>query len=230
MRLSIILLSLFLVFNALAKKVTITMGYPEFPPYTYTKDLKPAGIGVDKLQEITKNSNINIKFEPVDTYGSGMNFLRNNKIDGLFLASQNRERDDLAEFSHPIGTNNWVWVSRKNKSVEFNTELAKSSLRIATYKNANTHIWLQKNRYELVYPTTDVSAMIRQLMNLRVDTIFLAEEVFNKALKNSQWRKSDVNITIEITKPMGLYISKFFLRKHPDFMKQLNLQIDTLSR
>lgn len=228
MRFLFLFFTFFSTFVVLAKEVSITLGYPEFRPYTYTQDSNPAGIGVTKLKQISKNSNINIKFEPIDTYGRGVNFLRTNKIDGLFLASQNAERDDIAEFSHSIFTNNWIWITRKNHSPLFNSDTSKNNLKITTYGNANTHIWLQKNQYKLVYPTTDIEAMIRQLMYKRVDAIFLAEEVFIKALKESQWRTADVKTTIEIPKPMGLYISKVFLQQHPNFMFKLNKQIDML--
>ncbi|MFT6528652.1 MAG: polar amino acid transport system substrate-binding protein [Psychrosphaera sp.] len=229
MRIIVALFILLIINKVAAKATSITLGYPEFQPFTYTKDGVALGVGIERLKDVGKQLNLDVTFEPIDSYGIAVRFLRENKIDGLALASRNDERDEIAVFSQPITSNNWIWITRKHYKIDFDSEHAKLHIRISTYKNANTHTWLSKHEYKLIYPTTDVNAMLRQLMHNRVDTIFLAEEVFKQALKSSKWKPNDIKTHLEVSKPFGVYISKFFLQQHPNFMERLNKAIIPLT-
>lgn len=219
-----------LCFSVRTFSAELTLGYPEFKPYTYTENGITKGLGVEWLDKIAKELKLTIKFEPIDSYGNGVNWLKENKIDGLFLASQNNERDALAFFSHKLTDNKWVWITKKNNHFDFDNISLKKSLRISTHTNANTHVWLKKNNYSQIYPTTDVQAMIRQLMHDRIDAVFLAEQVFLDALTLSPWSHSHVKMAVEVSKPFGVYISKNYLSKNKEFMTKLNLAIEQLKQ
>ena len=52
---------------------------------------------------------ISSQFELVANYGVALEQLRNGKIDGFFLATQNRYRDRVAKKSDSVLITNWSW-------------------------------------------------------------------------------------------------------------------------
>jgi len=214
-------------FSSLASE--IIAGYPEFKPFTFTERDNAKGEGIAILQNIGQEMNWAIQPVAVQTYGNGIRRLQQNKIDLLLLASQNSERDKIAKFSRPVMFNRWSWVTLKTKPVDFQDPNLKRHLRVVTYNHSNTHSWLQQNRYELIYATTDVVAMLRQLKNHRVDAIFISEHVLVEALNLSELNKEDLTFNVETIKEMGIYVNLQFLERNPNFMTQLNSAIENLT-
>jgi len=215
-------------FTLANQTIQITLGYPEFQPYTFTNQSQPRGEGVDRVLELGHRLGWKITFEPVGSYGKGVQWLKKGKIDGLFLASQNNERDKIGRFSEPLTINRWVWFTRKNEQFNFESTASKTQLRIATHLHANTHKWLIESNYQAIAPTTDVQAMLRQLMKKRVDAVFLAERVFHQALAKSHWTTQDLETQVQVAKPFGIYIRHPFMQQHPNLMTELNQQIRAL--
>lgn len=217
------LLLCLLFFSVHAEELVV--GYPEFKPYTYTTDGKADGIGVQFLRDIQKELNKEIKFVPIQTYKNGVARLKHDKIDVLLMATQNEERDQFGIFSLPIAMNNWSWFSLKNNKYDYKNAFNKKNLKIVTYDQANTHHWLIEQGYGVMYSTTDLTAMMRQLVSSRVDTIFISEEVMLEALKRASLTLDDLHIQLEIAQPMGLYISNKYFDRYPHVMQQINAAI-----
>lgn len=196
----------------------IKLGYPEFSPYTFTKDNQPTGIAIEWMKTISKRLGKQVEFVPVGNYGNAVYKLKINKIDGLLLATKNAERDDIALFSEPLTVNNWNWFYLKQ-----HTDVTNKNITVATHINANTHKWLLKNNYTSIYATADVRAMIRQLEHQRVDAIFLAEKVFKLAVPSSY--PFPYYSTTQRSMPFGIYMNKNYLSQQPEFMEKLNKQI-----
>lgn len=205
----------------------LVVGYPEFKPYTYTLKGQPKGIGFQAIKQLNETLNIDLSYEPIATYKNGMTRLKHNKLDALMLATQNTQRDEVAVFSSPIALNKWSWFTLKEKQLDFKNLYNKKNLRITTYDNANTHRWLIDNNYGTIYTTTDITAMLRQLINKRIDAIFVSEAVLLEALNKTEIKEQDLRITVEIAKPMGIYINKKYIEKNPNFMERLNAAIDS---
>lgn len=212
---------LFFAWSDLLTAHTITLGYPEFKPYTYSHKTGAKGLGIEKMNERFGQRGIRIVYQPVAGYGKGVSWLRDGKIDGLLLATQNPERDAIGHFIDLGVVNRWVWFSRANRPLGKDSNSAKKALRIATPQNANTHNWLVAQNYQSIIATTDISAMIRLLMNDRVDTVFIAEHVFLQALKQTRWQHAKLQLTVEKSLPFGVYISKQYIDKHPSSWRQL---------
>lgn len=96
--------------------------------------------------------------------------------------------------------------------------------RIGTILNTNTHKWLVSNGFQVSYATTDPVQLVGLLNRRRLDAVFLAEAVFKEA-QLSHDRVVDYLQHIELAKPMGVYISKEYLRKEPLFMAKFDQQI-----
>ena len=210
-------------FSAWSKQ--ITAGFPEFPPYTFTENNKPSGIGIEMLQKLNTSLELDIELVPVNTYGNGIRRLKQHKIDFFLLATQNSDRDKLAQFSEPLVINRWSWFSLKGNVFEYNTPKSRSELRVATYDHSNTHKWLLSQHFIHIYATTDISAMLRQLKNGRIDAIFLSEQVLLETLKQSETPLDDLSVTLQVARPMGIYVNHKWLEQHPNFMPKLNKAI-----
>jgi polar amino acid transport system substrate-binding protein len=229
MKTFVLLLCLSCCFTTFAKQRVIKLGYPEFPPFTYTSKHLAVGVGIEKFIPIAKHLNLKVEYIPIASYGKGVIWLAEGKIDGLMLASQNSERDEVATFTKPIMFNRWVWFTPKRASKKLHGEVAKQNLRVITHTKANTHTWLKESGYQIVESTTDVKTMIRLLMNERVDAVFLAELVFLDALKSTNWRAKDVKVTLERAQPFGIYFNKQFLTKYPTLLTEVNTQISQIN-
>ena len=214
----------------LIKGEEIIVGYPEFSPFTFTLDNTPTGIGINSFSQVAKKLNLNYKFIPVNTYGNGIRRLAQNKIDLFLLATESPERNVIGDFSKPILINEWSWFSLKGSNFDFQTSDAKSNLKISTYEQSNTHKWLLKQEYQLIYSTTDINAMLRQLQTKRIDGIFLAKPVLIEALTKTTIRPDSLDITIESARPMGIYVSKSYTKKNPLFLSRLNNEIVKLQK
>lgn len=213
------LLIILLFFNtAVTEAKPLVLGYPEFAPFTYSNQGGATGIGILRFNEVIKQTPLSITYMPVATYGKGVAWLKEGKIDGLLLATQNAERDAVATFIDLSIANRWIWFSKANKSITTQGDEAKSTLRIVTATNANTHKWLVKSGYRLIETTSDPSTMLRLLMKDRVDAVFLAEFVLLQALEKSRWQKKDLMMTVERTKPFGVYFNNQTLQSDPTLL------------
>lgn len=217
----ILLLSIF-SFTINAKSISLTLGYPEFPPFTFSSKHGADGIGIHKFNRLTADLNLIITFVPIASYGKGVVWLKKGKIDGLLLATQNSERDKIAVFSEYIMFNRWVWFSHAEQELDFTSNEAKNRRRVITHTNANTHKWLLKSGYKIIESSTNVDSMIRLLMKNRVDAVFIAELVFVEALAKTKWTLQDLKVTEQISKPFGIYLRKSIIQKYPLLMPKLN--------
>jgi hypothetical protein len=119
--------------------------------------------------------------------------------------------------------NNWSWFYLRQNHGDHRPDFM-SMERIGTILNTNTHKWLVSNGFQVSYATTDPVQLVGLLNRRRLDAVFLAEAVFKEA-QLSHDRVVDYLQHIELAKPMGVYISKEYLRKEPLFMAKFDQQI-----
>lgn len=197
---------------------------PDFPPYTTIDEQgKPTGIGIDKVLPILSSIGVEYSVTVSSNHGRALSELRKHRSDGFFMASRNEERDKYAVFSEPVMINRWVWVIRNDdiKGFDPHSEHFKSSAKVTSLLNANTSYWLKKQGYQVVPPASHISGLIEKLDNKEIDAFLVAEVVFLHDVSSLK----GYGIVLEEEKAFGLYISKSFLKKHPEFMERLNVAI-----
>ena len=211
-----------------AKSDKLKIGYPEFKPYTYTLDGEAKGNGVEIFSVLANKLSFDIEWVPVETHGNGFARLNKNVIDAVLLATQNPHRDQLGRFSAPIANNIWSWFLLKQPGKNYQALVNDKEIKVGTLKNTNTHNWLLDNDYHAVAATNDLTAMLRQIHNNRIQAIFISERVLKSRLKTLKLSSKGFYIHRQVEKPLGVYISHQYLDKHPQFINKLNQQITKL--
>ncbi|MBN3493792.1 transporter substrate-binding domain-containing protein [Vibrio neptunius] len=193
---------------------------PSFPPYTYMHDGKPSGVGIEAVVPILDKMGVKYTIQIGSNHGRALQQLIHDKSDGFFMASKNAERDKHAVFSKPILVNKWVWVTMKGANID--VKKASSSIRTASLLNTNTEKWLKKNNYRVATSANNVDSLVKLLGAKRVDAIFLSEAVLKEAVGGNL---SPYDISVEVAKDFGFYVSKSYIEKYPTFMQELNEHI-----
>ncbi len=202
---------------------------PNFAPYTFNKDGKIQGIGTETVDRIMKEAGIDYSLKLVSDYGIAVNEIKTGHSDGFFLASQNAERDKIAVFSKPVVINNWCWFFPADSTLNPKESNFKTKARVGTYANTNTHLWLEKNGYNVVASPGNIDELLDMMITNRINAVFLAELVFYEAIKKLGEQPDNFKKVVEVEKPFGIYISKDYLSKNPGTMEKINAAINNIA-
>ncbi|NQZ22966.1 MAG: transporter substrate-binding domain-containing protein [Colwellia sp.] len=215
---------LFTIFPDAIAKSHLTVLVPNFPPYTLEKNTKVSGIGIDLANKVFKKAGISVRYRILPNYAKALHELEQGRGDAVLLVSQNEERDTVAVFTKPLMVNRWCWYLLKGAKLIPHDTNFKSSAKVSSYFKSNTHKWLIKNNYT-VEPVMKVGKLPQMLMRARVDAVFIAELVFEEAMKQDNLELSQFKKYIEIEKPFGIYISKAYLARYPENLNIINQAI-----
>lgn len=205
-------------------KQSITVLVPNFPPYTQQINGKISGIGIEQANKVFAHAGLEVTYRFLPNYAKVIHEIKHNRGDAFLLASQNDERDQLAELSYPLVSNKWCWYLPKDTTLSPEQPSFKSTATISSHFNTNTHKWLSKNNY-IVEAVTDISRLPELLLRKRIDAVFLAELVFEKAIKEKGLTLSQFKKVVAVEKPFGIYISKKYLESSPETLKNINKSI-----
>ena len=202
---------------------------PDFPPYTFEKDGKIQGIGIELVDKILKEAGIQYSLKLVPNYGRAVQNVKIGHSDGFFLASQNAERDKIAVFSNPVVINRWCWFLPANSTLNPNDAIFKTKARVGTFLNSNTHKWLMRKGYNVTGSPTEVDSLLKMLNMNRINVVFLAEAVFLESISKVGEKPESYEKVVQVEKPFGIYISKDYLSKNPSIMEKINIAIDKMA-
>ena len=201
---------------------------PYFPPYVYLDDNNQlTGLGISRVKKVLDNMELNYEFELVANYGVALKQLRRAQVDGFFLATQNKYRDEVAKITDPVLMNNWSWFYKKYNTLELSATASQSTIRIGTLLNTNTQVWLQDNGYTIATLSHDVDTLISMLLGDRIDAVFLSESVFLYALQN-HIEKHKIESRVALQRGFSLYVSHSYLAEHRWFMDAFNDELAKL--
>jgi ABC-type amino acid transport substrate-binding protein len=207
--------------------VELKLVVPEFPPYTYLEQHKAVGIGIDLVEPVLKNVQLNASIKVVKDYALALFLVKNGQADGFFLASQNPQRDEVAVFSEPLLNNRWCWyISPENQYMPDHPAF-KHHAKIAAIRNTNTQHWLLQQGYKVIGKPTTPQSLYKMMLAKRVNAIFIAEVVFENTLppELTQWKK-----IVAVEKPFGIYLSKSFVQQHPAVLLNINAEIKKMAK
>jgi len=207
-------------FYALAADQPLKFVVPDLPPYTYLKDGKVAGLGVEKIKLIMARAKLNYTIDVVKDYSIAMLLMKKGKADGMFLASKNSERNTIASFTKPLLTNRWCWYFKAGSGLTPLKRRFKRIAKVGTILNTNTNKWLRKNGYRVAGKPDNATALNKMLLTNRVNAVFVSEAVFELVIPKEDYPLYNKIIAVE--KPFGIYINKQYIKKHPEIMEKLN--------
>ncbi len=180
------------------------------------------------IRRVLENTDIPYKITIVKDYGTAVHVVKVHLADGLFLASQNKERDSIAVFTEPLMINKWSWYMLKDSNVTPNSEAFKLQAGIGSIKDTNTSKWLMSNGYAVKALPVDAHALVAMLKSHRIDAAFVADAVFEHELSTHellQFKK-----TVQVEKPFGIYISHDYLSKNPVTLDIINRSIKNINK
>jgi len=208
------------------KQHEISLVSPYFPPYTYSAKQQVVGIGPELIKRVFDHANIPYRVTMVVDYGAAVHVLKSKLADGMFLASQNSERDASGKFTLPLVINKWSWYVVKGTKTDFSSQSFKSRAGIGTIKGTNTAKWLVKNAYTIVAQPTEATVLAAMLKSGRIDAVFISEAVFEHALDAMEL--ADFIKVVEVERPFGIYISHDYLNRYPESLDKINQSIELL--
>lgn len=211
---------------AATEKAVLRMAMPDYPPYTYIEHGQYKGEGYDAFVFIMQQLQRNFHISPVPNYGRAIQDIQNEVIDGLFLASENAERNNIAVFSAPVSVSRWtwVWLNQQQTLSPDSRDFHKRAI-VSAQINSNIYLWLKAQGYRVAGGPNNIRDLFRLLNSQRVDAILLPEQTAHIVIKENGYILQDYQFKTEREMPFAIYISKRFLEKEPDFMVKLNKAI-----
>lgn len=145
------------------------------------------------------------------------------KAHGFFAASQNTTRDKFAVLSHTIADQEWRWYFRKGQSLTPQHPDFKKTAVVAAFNGANMKTWLENNNYIVGMNALTSASLLKAIEAKRLDAILANDKVMNKLLSKNSLKLSSL---LHSNRPLGVYFSKVWLAKHPDFLTNFNQNVD----
>jgi ABC-type amino acid transport substrate-binding protein len=222
----VFMFSCFLVPAASGAKESLRMAMPDYPPYTYIQDERYHGFGYEAFVSIMADLQQDFTIVPEPNYGRAVKDMQNQVVDGLFLASENEERNKVAEFSAAITYTGWSWVWLKQRSdLDPDSIAFKQNAIVSAQLNSNPYLWLMKQHYKVAGAPNNIRMLFTLLNSRRVDAIMLPELTAKAVMQQEKLDPALYSMQLEIQLPFGIYISKAYIARNPDIMPKLNQAI-----
>lgn len=211
---------------ALNANETLRMAMPDYPPYTTIQNGTYQGFGYEAFVSIMADLQQSFTIVPAPNYGRAVKDLQNQLVDGLFLASENEERNAVAEFSEAVSYSGWTWVWLKERT-ELDPASAdfKKNAIVSAQLNSNTYIWIVKQNYKMAGAPSNIRMLFTMLNSRRVDAILLPELTAKAVMQQEKLDPDLYSMHLEVQLPFGIYISKAYIARNPDIMPKLNQAI-----
>lgn len=212
--------------GVLTANETLRMAMPDYPPYTSIQNGTYHGFGYEAFVSIMADLQQSFTIVPAPNYGRAVKDLQNQVVDGLFLASENEERNAVAEFSEAVSYSGWTWVWLKERT-ELDPAAAdfKKKAIVSAQLNSNTYIWIVKQNYKMAGAPSNIRMLFTMLNSRRVDAILLPELTAKAVMQQEKLDPDLYSMHLEVQLPFGIYISKAYIARNPDIMPKLNQAI-----
>lgn len=151
--------------------------------------------------------------------------VREKRAHAFFPASHNNDRDKFARLSDGIVSVKWVWYLPRDSKLDPKDPNFKKTALVTTEAGSNHANWLEKQGYNLT-PQPDTHKQLAQMLQRkRIDAILVSKSVFLKGIEGLDFSIDLYREVLEFDDPLGVYFSKEFLRKRPNFLKEFNTQV-----
>lgn len=197
---------------------------PNFPPYTYQHNQVIKGLGTELVKKVLAETDIPYKITMVEDYGTAIYAIKAKLADGIFLASQNKQRNAIATFTKPLIINKWSWFVLKDSKHDPNSKAFKANADIGTINGTNTHKWLTSNGYSVTAQPLEAASLAAMLSSRRIDAVFIAEAVFEHAIDDE--KLAQFTKVLEVEQPFGMYISHDYQKAFPNALSKINSSIE----
>lgn len=206
---------------------TLKFAMPHYPPYTLHESKGLGGFGYQAVLQVVKGAGYDLDVIKVPNYGRALRALQTGKADGMFLASRNNERDEVAIMTKRISYSNWSWVTLNDwKSLDLTSEVFKQEAIIAAPINTNIHKWLLANKFNVLSGSSKIDFLFKLINTKRATAMMLPEVSVYSYIKEYNIDEKRYQIEVAQRRPFGIYIHKETAKKYPELITRLNQQIE----
>lgn len=194
--------------------------YPEGSDINQIADNSFSGIAVDVVRQVFEKMEIDLIVKVVP-WERAQIMVQDGFADGFFAGSQKNSRDEYALMSAVIAEQNWNWYLLKTNVLDPANSSFKEEATVAGFIGSNMLNWMKENNYNIQGEPLDSEHLLQMLIYGRVDAIMANNYVMDYILvRNNAVDK--VKISLNKNMPLGVYFSKDFLEKYPDFLTIFN--------
>ncbi|PKF79720.1 ABC transporter substrate-binding protein [Vibrio sp. vnigr-6D03] len=192
----------------------------EWFPYQYQEKGEMKGPGIDKVKCVMRVMDQPYQLT-MTKWDRAQLMTEVGSQHGFFLASHNSKRDEYAEYSAPLDEQNWSWFSLSD-SAEMNNITFKSQVEVAALFGSNKWFWLHKNGYRVSKKPRTPKALIELMLGGEVGAILGNDAVIDETIKKMGISYRAISRTRVKSQPLGVYFSKAFTKKYPNFLNEFN--------
>lgn len=195
----------------------------EWYPYQYSVDGVMKGRGIEKIKCIMRKMEQPYQLT-MTQWDNAQLLVEVGTQNGFFLASRNDVRDKYAVLSDPVLEQKWSWFSLSD-AIDLNQSMFKQQVEVAALFGSNKWFWLQNQGYLVNKKPRSVKAMLELLISGDVGAILGNDEVIEQTIKKMGLSYRAIAKTTVKRKPLGVYFSREFTKKYPQFLSTFNLAI-----
>jgi len=202
----------------------LRLGTQQLPPYTFTNEQgAPDGVAVNVVRCALDAANVpyEITFWP---WARVQLMVRQDDLDGFFAASFSLERESYATLSAIIAPQEWRWYLLRDNPLDPASADFRAQARVSAYLGTNMLSWLQLNSFNVETAPATQGQLLELLKLKRVDAVLANNLVMEKILRDSA-QQNIVRSVLQEDKPLGVYFSKQYLARNPDFLAGFNARI-----
>ncbi|WP_064609344.1 transporter substrate-binding domain-containing protein [Photobacterium sp. J15] len=192
----------------------------EWFPYQYQENGEMKGSGIEKIKCVLK-----VMEQPyqltMTRWDRAQLLTEVGTQHGFFLASHNVKRDEYAVYSFPVSEQNWSWFSLSGLT-DVNSKMFKRQIEVAALFGSNKWFWLHKNGYRVTKNPRSPKAMLELMLNGEVGAILGNDAVIEETIKKMGISYRAISKTRVQSQPLGVYFSKAFVEKYPQFLAEFN--------
>lgn len=208
---------------AYSRPERLLLATQEWFPYQYQEDGEIKGTGVERIKCIMKKMEQPYQLT-MTKWDKAQLQTEVGSQHGFFLASHNSKRDEYAEYSAPVMDQNWSWFSLSD-SIEIKSSMFKNQVEVAALFGSNKWFWLQKNGYKVSMKPRSAKAMVKLMLKGDIGAILGNDEVIEETIKQLGLSYRAISKTQVKSQPLGVYFSKAFVKKYPQFLTEFNRTI-----
>lgn len=201
----------------------------ESAPYQTARDGRLGGLAVKVVQCVLAKLNQPYMIAEFPWRRAQM-LVEAGVYDGFFAASRTPQRDRFAVLSEPIADQSWRWYWLAASKLNPESEAFKASGTVSALASSSMQFWLEQNGYHINSHATTTEQLFAQLMHGRVEAVLSNEAMARDYLKDSPALPGTLSEQpfTRLTVPelqMGVYFSREYLSRNPNFLAQFNRQI-----
>ncbi len=172
-------------------------------------------------------SKLDYEFEmQVVTWKRAMMNVKSNRSNGLFASMNTPDLDDIADISAPIILEKWYFFTlKKGERVDVGDKMRS---RVGTIFGSNQYTWLEENGYTNIQGVETFAQLFKLMEIERIDAVLADSKTFYNEMKEAEYPDEYVYNFCKYT-PLGVYFSKVFLNKNPEFLMKFNETIAVCS-